>query len=118
MGSRWEADVGCWTSLLQRLRPTLENPSLSLQKAEGRDCAQTQWEPQFRAQSAQLSLPCSFFLSFTFLFLLHSRRRCLFSWSLLCLSLLCLSVSLCFSHYIPDFMAMPVLLCLLLPDSL
>lgn len=101
VGSRWEADVGCGKSLLQSRRPTLEKPSLSLQKAEGQGCAQTPQEPRFRAQSAQLSLPFSFLLSFAFLFLLHSCRIRLFSWPLLCLSLLYLSVSQCLSVSLP-----------------
>lgn len=121
VGSRWEADVGCWKSLLQRPGPTSENPSLSLPKAEGKATAQTPWEPQLRAQSAQRSLPFFFSLSFALLFLLHSCRIRL---SVLLASplplpalSLCLPVPLRFSHYIPDFMAMPVSLCLLLSQT-
>lgn len=76
-----------------------------LQKAEGQGCVQTPWEPRFRAQSAQLSLPF-LFLSFAFLFLLHSCGIRLFSWPLLCLSLLYLSVSQCPSVSLTTFLTL------------
>lgn len=77
----------------------MENSSLSLQKAEGQGCAQIPWEPQLRAQSAQLS-PLLLF-SCIWLSLVFLEDRSVVLASLLSLSAsVSLSPSLCFSDSI------------------
>lgn len=103
--------MSCWTSLLQRLRPTLENSALSPLKAEGQGCARTPREPRLRAQSARLSPLIFSFLRISLPLVSLFGNVCSPGLS---------SVSLCLfpSLHLFAFMAMPVSLCLLLSDSL